>query len=424
MIVDPDDGAGTCPVANVAPCRRLSPEESRAVRSIPIGRVFGVRLGVHWTVLVIFALIVLQVRGEVLPTWHPDWTSATSWAVALAAAIVFLASIVIHELAHAMVARAYGIPVRSITLFLLGGVADIERRPPHPRAEALMAAVGPLTSALLGIAAIVVSASLAPAMATDDPMEAIAAFGPVATVLAWVGPVNLVLAAFNTIPAFPLDGGRVFRALLWWLTRDALRATRVAALVSRGLAVAMFATGVVMGFGVDVPLFGTGIGSGLWLALLGWFLYSVATLSYQQLLVETMLAPMKVRDVMHEAPPTVAAASTLAELAEQFFRRTEDHALPVVTDGALVGQVTTDDLRRFPRAEWPERHVQDVMTPAAQVESLSPDDALVDGLRRLGRDDARELPVIEDHALVGVLRQRDVSRWIELRADPTLAHVA
>ena len=394
------------------------------MRSVPVGRVFGVRLGLHWTVLVIFVLIVLQLRGEVLPSWHPDWSSAASWAVALSAAVVFLASILVHELAHAVVARAYGIRVRSVELFLLGGIANIERRPPHPRAEAAMAAVGPLASAVLGFTFIVISAWLSPDITAGDPMSAMARLGPVATLLAWVGPLNLVLAVFNMIPAFPLDGGRVFRALLWWATRDAVRATRIATAVSRAFALALIATGIAMAFGVEVPFFGVGLGSGLWLGLIGWFLYGVASLSYRELAVETMLAPIKVREIMLAEPMAVTPELTIGDLVDRFLQRTDDRALPVVTDGKLVGVVTTAGLRRFPRAEWPQRQVHEIMTPAADIDSLSPDDGVVEGLRRLGGQDILQLPVLDHRRLIGMLRRRDISRWIELHGDPDLARVA
>lgn len=385
---------------------------------LSLGRVFGVQIILNWTVVVIFALITFQLGAVVFPAWHPAWSAWLSWSVALGAATVFFLSILIHELSHALVGRAYKIPVRSITLFIFGGMANIERRPPHARAELLMAIVGPVTSLVLGFGFVALTAALSGGalVESSDPLAAAAAMGPLATLLAWVGPLNILLAIFNMVPAFPLDGGRVLRAILWWSTGDLAKATRWAAGLGQIIAGVLIATGILMAFGVWIPIFGTGFVPGLWLALIGWFLYGAAQVGRQEVLVERMLNDVHVRDLMARDLVTVPPGLAVRELVEEFYMRTDQHAFPVVTNGNFVGIVCAEDIRAVPRDAWDSRRVQDIMTPRKEIETVAPDDEALASLRKLGRRDVSQLPVIEGTALRGLLRRRDITRWLELQA--------
>lgn len=239
---------------------------------LPLGRVAGVRIDAHWTLVVIFALVTMQLGLGVLPAWHPSWSPALVWSLAFVASVLFFASITAHELSHALVARLHGIPVRRITLFLFGGVAHLDREPSSPRAELFTAAIGPIVSFGIGASAIVLgwlSAGDAMALFARDPDAAFAAMGPLPTLLLWLGPVNVGLALFNLLPGFPLDGGRALRAILWWVTGDLHRATRWAATVGVFVGLSMAALGLVMALRGD-------LGSGLWLGLIGWFLAGAA----------------------------------------------------------------------------------------------------------------------------------------------------
>lgn len=281
-----------------------------------------------------------------------------------------------------------------------------------------MAIVGPVTSLVLGFGFVALTAALSGGalVESSDPLAAAAAMGPLATLLAWVGPLNILLAIFNMVPAFPLDGGRVLRAILWWSTGDLAKATRWAAGLGQIIAGVLIATGILMAFGVWIPIFGTGFVPGLWLALIGWFLYGAAQVGRQEVLVERMLNDVHVRDLMARDLVTVPPGLAVRELVEEFYMRTDQHAFPVVTNGNFVGIVCAEDIRAVPRDAWDSRRVQDIMTPRKEIETVAPDDEALASLRKLGRRDVSQLPVIEGTALRGLLRRRDITRWLELQA--------
>ncbi|HEX3597393.1 MAG TPA: site-2 protease family protein, partial [Polyangiaceae bacterium] len=244
-----------------------------------LGRVFGVEIRLDFTLIIVFFLVATNFGEGTLPRWHPDWSPGLVWAVALGAAVLFFTSVLLHELSHALVAKSQGIPVRGITLFMLGGVAQIERDPSTPGREFAMAVVGPLMSLLIGVLCTAIggaSLSMGAASFAEHPTEALQQVGPLGTLLIWLGPLNLVLGVFNLIPGFPLDGGRVLRSILWAITGDKLRATTWAALVGRAFGWVLVATGVLMAFGTVLPVVGGGFVQGVWFVLLGWYLGSAA----------------------------------------------------------------------------------------------------------------------------------------------------
>ena len=235
---------------------------------------------------------------------------------ALVAALLFFGSVLAHELAHSLVARARGIPVRGITLFLFGGVSNIQREPPSAGAEFIMAIVGPLTSVVLGAILLVIGVASAGPLpnAAADPNQFLASLGPLTTLLLWLGTVNIVVGIFNMIPAFPLDGGRVLRSIFWAISNNLRKATRWASWIGQGIAWLMIVAGIAMVFGVQLPVLGTGPISGLWLAFIGWFLNSSASRSYQQVVVQDMLEDVPVRRLMRTNPPTVPPDITIDSL--------------------------------------------------------------------------------------------------------------
>ena len=253
-------------------------QEPRERPGFALGRLSGIELRVDWSLLFIFGLIAIDLGAGVFPRWHPDWGAGLCWAVALAAATAFFASVLAHELAHALMARRHGIAVPRITLFLFGGVAELAEEPRTPRAELLIAVVGPLMSLLVGGAALLGAGLLASpdlpsgSMSTVESVAVVEQLGPITTLLFWLGPVNIVLAVFNMIPGFPLDGGRVLRAILWWITGNATKSTRWAARSGQVVAVLMMGLGVVLALAGDFA-------QGMWLVLLGWFLHRAAASS-------------------------------------------------------------------------------------------------------------------------------------------------
>ena len=380
---------------------------------IRMGRLFGVDLYVDWSLLIIFALITVNLGAGVFPSWHPDWGPALHWGIAFAAAVLFFASVLAHELSHAIVGRAQGIPVRRITLFLFGGMAHMEAEPQSPKAEFLMAVIGPVVSIAIGVVATVAGTLLAgpsPEAFADAPEAMLSRVGPLASLLLWLGPINIVLGLFNLVPGFPLDGGRVARSIMWWATGDLVKATRWAAGAGR-----VFAW-VLMGWGA-INLFGGQIMGGVWLLLIGWFLNNAASMSYEQLLVRRALENVPVSRLMFRHPRTVEPGITLESFVRDYLMSGDQVAYPVVANGALEGIVTMEDLRRTPQKDWPHVIVAEVMTAAPDLVTVPPDADAEQALRVLGEHEFGQLPVVEDNRVLGLVRRRDLVKWVALQQD-------
>jgi Zn-dependent protease/predicted transcriptional regulator len=395
---------------------RAGRPQPRMSTGVGLGRIAGVRIEADWSLLVIFGLVLLQLGMGILPRWHPTWSPALVWSVALVAAVAFFASIVVHELSHALVAKLHGIPVRRITLFLFGGVAHLDREPSSPRAELTTAVIGPIVSLVIGVAATWLGWMLggnASTMLADEPTLALSSLGPVATVLLWLGPVNITLAIFNMLPGFPLDGGRVLRAILWWASGDLVRATRWA---STGGAIIGFAL-VALGL---VSLINGNFGAGLWIALIGWFLAGAAREAYRQILVRRALDDVPLDLVMQPDVRTVAPEATIEELVHDHLMKSEQRAFPVIRDGILVGIVCMPDVRRVSRDAWSTARVADLMTPADKLVTLDLHAPASEALEKLAAHEFDQIPVVEGAKLRGLVRRRDLLKWLALR-DPAIA---
>lgn len=386
----------------------------RTMGGLRIGRIFGISIRVDWSLFIAVWLVTVSLASGTFPIWHPDWSVGLRWGIGLMSALLFFGSVLLHELSHALVGRAYGLEVKSIILFIFGGMANIEREPSTPRAEFLMAIVGPLVSIALGFAFLAIGAGLAGGV-MSDPTRMMRDLGPMSTLLFWLGPVNVLIGLFNLLPGLPLDGGRVLRAILWRATGSLERSTRIAAGVGRGLGLLLVFSGVAMIFGVRLPVFGTGLISGLWLVFIGWFLASAAAASYRQLVVTTLLEGVPVRRLMHRDVVTVAPEVPLVQFVDEVLMRTDQRAFPVVAGERLHGLVCLEDVRKVPRGRWESAQVKDVMTPVGRLSVIGPDEELNDAMRLLSRLDVEQLPVVRDEQLVGVLRRRDILRWLEVQ---------
>lgn len=389
-----------------------------------LGRIRGIEIVADWSVLLIVLLVTVSLATGLLVAWHPQWTVALRVGVAVAAALLLLVSILLHELSHALVGRANGLQIERITLFVFGGLAHLKGEPRQWTTELKMALAGPVLSAVLGLAFLLLAAWLAPALpewSAEDPLAAFQALGPVTTLSLWLGQVNLVLAAFNLVPGFPLDGGRVLRAILWGATGDLRRATRYAANAGRFFAALLMLAGFAMILGLQVPLFGRGPGAGLWLALIGWFLHNAAVMSYRQLLVRDVLEQVPVAQVMRREFSTVDDNTRVQELVDRHLLSGEQRAFPVMQGERFVGLVCLEDVRKLPRAEWPQRPVRDIMTPAAAVHSVTPGQNAAEAMLELGHGGVNQLPVMEQGRLRGLLSREDLIRLLTLYGDPPLA---
>jgi Zn-dependent protease len=395
----------------------------RRLNGMRLGSVAGIEIRVDWSLLVIFTLIAFSLASGLFPAWHPDWGPALAWTTALGAAVLFFASVLVHELSHALVGRKFGVPIRRITLFMFGGMAHMEDEPPTWRAEFAMAIVGPLTSLLLGAGFLLLAEIQAGPLDIDpaQPQAAFAGLGPVATLLMWLGPVNIVLGLFNLVPGFPLDGGRVLRAVIWGFTGDLLRATRLASRAGQAFAWMLMAAGLAVMLGLRVPLVGGGFVNGLWLAFIGWFLQNVAVLSYRQLLVRESLDDLPVRRLMQTRFTRVGPEMPLQTLVDEHLMPSGERAFPVEQEGRLAGLVTLPDLQKCDTRDWPRTPVAAVMTPAARLATIGPEHDAAEALALITRRDVAQLPVVRDGELLGLLRRKDILKWLSVHAGPEFA---
>ncbi|HSG88777.1 MAG TPA: site-2 protease family protein [Pseudomonadales bacterium] len=376
-----------------------------------IGALFGIEIRLDLSVLLIFALIVYSLANGVFPGWHPDWSAGLRWGTALAAGLLFFASLLAHEFSHSVVAQAYGIRVPRITLFLLGGVSELSAEPRTPRTEFLMAIAGPLMSLALGIVFSLIGMRVAGTQTAEalveDQAAALAALSPLATMLLWLGPVNLMLAVFNMVPGFPLDGGRVLRALLWWLTGDQLRATRWASGTGRLFGWALMATGI---FSVAS---GQGLG-GLWLVLIGWFLSSAAQSSYTQLWLKQSLARLRVADLMRTHFETTTPRTPLTVFVDEQLLRGQQTLWPVLDGSGLVGWIRQADVARLSEADRMRLRVDDVMQTRESLETLTPDTPGDEAFGQLASAPEAPVAVLDGGEVVGLLGSADILRWLHL----------
>lgn len=377
--------------------------------SIPLGTWWGIPVSAAWSVFIIFALVAGQLGMVALPLWHPEWSALVRWGVALGAAVLFFVSILLHEMSHSVVARARGMKVEGITLFVFGGVSRIEGEAPSPKTEFLVAVVGPLMSLLIAVVGIAGAGFLGAselAEATEETFaETLAALSPGATVLLWLGTMNFVLALFNMVPGFPLDGGRVLRSLLWWMTGSLEKATRWASRVGQVVAFLLIV------WGVGVMLQGALLG-GMWRILIGWFLNNAAKASYRQMRVNQVLGDVPVARLMRREPTTVEANASLGELVQTALR-VEERALPVVEGHHLRGLVSLEEVQRVPESQWDVTPVRRIMTPADELSSLQEGAPAQEAMRLLG--EVEQVPVLNGDELVGLLRREDLLHWIQLQ---------
>lgn len=377
---------------------------------IRFGRIAGIAVGASWSLLVVIMLITWTVAVGVLPEGEVDYPTGVYWVVAAVTAVAFLASLLAHEMAHAVVARSLGMPVEGITLWMFGGVSRLGGDAPDARSELRMAVVGPLTSLALGIVMIVLAVALA---AVDAPWIAVDA-------IAWLGVMNVALAVFNMLPAFPLDGGRVLRAALWMRSGDKRRATRVASGAGVAFGYGLMALGAVSFVG------GMGVG-GVWLLFLGWIVLEAARAELAGFEMRMLLGDTRVAEVMTPDPVTVPTGLTVDALAHDYVARHRCSAFPVVRgDGAPVGLVSLSGVREVPEAARSTTVVDDVARPIAQVVTARPDERVVDVMGRFTPGTGRRALVLDDQGhTVGIVTSSDIERALAVAhaARPEAAEV-
>ncbi len=370
---------------------------------IKLGRVFGIRIGLHYSWIIIATLIVFSL-SEQFALVHRDWSPGVIWGTAILTALLFFVCIVLHELGHSVVAQSRGIRVPSIVLFALGGVSQMERESPDAKTEFWMALAGPLVSFALGFLCL----GSAYALGWSGPSSR--AGSPVMEMLGWLGVINFTLGAFNLIPAYPLDGGRVLRAATWWGTHSIERATRIASTVGQVFAFLFILAGVWRFF------HGQGF-AGLWIAFIGWFLLDAARSSRAQVEIMHALSGVKVGDVMERNCAIVDATTNLQTLVDEHLLRSGQRCFLVQKDGHLTGLITPADLSRVERRMWPLTTVEQAMRPLAQLRVVSPEAPVTQALETMARENINQLPVVSNGHLEGVLSRAHLLEILRTRAE-------
>ena len=371
-------------------------------QGVPIGKILGIPISLDYTWFAIFALVTWSLAGSYYPAEYKNWSLSLYWLTGAATALMLFVSVLLHELGHSVVALRYGIPVRSITLYIFGGVARIEAEPPSPAAEFFIAIAGPAVSLALAVA----FHEMQPLAAASEPMSGL---------LKYLAYINSALVAFNLVPGYPLDGGRVFRAIVWAATKDMRRATLVAANAGRFFALTLIFLGVWQ-------IFSGNAGGGLWIAFIGWFLDIAASAQLHQIIYRDLLAGHKVSLAMNPEHATVSGDLSVQALVDEHIFRSGRRYFLVERGGDAVGLITLGRIKDVPRDRWSITRVADVMLPLEQSTRIAADSELWSALEKMDRSGVNQLPVTSGNRIVGMLSREDVITFLrtlqELGARP------
>lgn len=365
--------------------------------SLTFGRLFGIPLKLHSSWFLILALIVYSLAAFIFPQEFPEWTTATYWVVSFFTSILFFTSVLIHELGHSVVALREGVPVKGITLFIFGGVAQIGREPDTAGMEFRIAIAGPITSLVL--ATLFTLIGTATRVVPEISGSAL-----------YLGRINFLLVIFNMIPGFPLDGGRVLRAILWKWKGNFRRATHWATNVGQVIAF------LFIGIGVWSMFVGAFL-NGLWIAFIGWFLSNAAQHSYQQVVIREMLEGVKVRQIMIESCPIVPPDLRLQQLVDQHVLGDGHRCFFIADNYSLQGLLTLSHIKSVDRDKWSRITTEDVMTPLGEVRTVLPDEDAWTLLRLMDESDVNQVPVMENGRVVGMVTRERLLHYIRTRSE-------
>lgn len=364
--------------------------------SFRIGKIAGIEISLHVSWFIILVLLTWSLATGWFATLDPGWSPLTYWVVSVLASLLLFCSVLAHELAHSLVARARGLPVKNITLLIFGGISNIEREPERPGIEFQMALVGPLTSLLIGGLSFLLLWTIR------------SGASPLVAILGYLAVTNTLLGLFNLIPGFPLDGGRVLRAIVWKLSGSMLRATRVATFVGQLVAYLLIFGGIWL-------IVGGNFFNGIWLGFIGWFLLSGAQSANTQATLEAMFKSITVGEVMNPNPATVPANISLHKLVEELLLPHGWRSAFVVQGEQLAGLITLGDIRHIPREQWAQTPVGFAMIPLEKLHTVSPQQNFNEVLPLMVAQNINQVPVVTNGQLVGALSREDIVRSVEIR---------
>lgn len=366
--------------------------------AVQIGRITGIPIRIHYTWLIVFGLFSWMLATGYFRDLYPNISTTSQWTAGIMASFLLFLSVLLHELGHSYVAQRLDISIASITLFAFGGVAELKAEPPSAKAEFQIAIAGPVVSLLLALSFQLLSKITPVVMGTMTIVGA----------MLYLLKLNVWLAMFNLIPAFPLDGGRVFRSGLWWWLNDLTKATRIATGVGQGFAYLLIAYGV---FSIRHGF------QGLWLIVIGLFLLQAAQSGYHQSLLRSALSGVKVNDIMARDLVTIDARCSVESLVNEYFLVYGYGGFPVVLDSEIVGVVSLSDVKAVDRADWKTLSVGDIMDPIEDRLSIRPDEDATVALNRMIRDEISRLVVVQDHQLRGLLTKKGISRFLQIKME-------
>jgi Zn-dependent protease/CBS domain-containing protein len=356
-------------------------------------RIAGIDIRIHFSWLFIFVFFSWTLASGYFPNLYAGWDTYLYWLIGAATALLLFISVLIHELAHSLVAKAKGIPVTSITLFILGGVSNLEEEPQKAGQEFIMAFAGPATSLFLALVLWLIT-------------FAVTTEGPGFAILVFLWYMNLALGIFNLLPGFPMDGGRVLRSIIWGITKNLAKATDIATVVGQAFGWVFVAYGVFLALN-------SSIASGIWAAFLGWFLISSAGASRQLFTLKERLSQVKVRVLMNKNAFSISPETNIEEMANGIFRQQHDRAVPVCQDQRLIGIVTIKDISKVPQNKWPTTPVKNIMS-ATELQTVSPDDDLYKALQLIARNDINQVVIKDNDRCAGLLTRADIIRYVQM----------
>jgi len=352
----------------------------------------GIPIRVHFSWLIVFGLITWSLSTYYFPKAAPDLPTASYWTKGALAALLLFASVLFHELAHSFVAKKYKISIESITLFIFGGVARMKGEPPHPKAEFRIAIAGPLSSFFLSALFFFLSMNGA---------------GGIKALFSYLAQINLIIAVFNLIPGFPMDGGRVLRSAIWSKTKNFYYATQKASSIGQKTALFFIFFGIFSLF--------TRMPGGLWLMLIGWFLYTAAQASYQQSTLQESLSGVKVKDIMVKDIVTLSSSMTVDEAVNAYFLRYGYGGFPVVDDGNFLGIVTLKEIKEIPRENWSRVKVSDVFVPHSKRWEVASEEDIIKALELMITEDKGRIAVTKNEGIIGLITRNGIARYVQIK---------